>query len=68
LEKWRRAARPRHGEPGEITVCEATRLALGERFEFVDRGTVKVKGKGEMKLYFLLGAPRAGPLRRPVSA
>jgi class 3 adenylate cyclase len=44
-----------HGEPSRIHVSEATRMALGDRFRFADRGEVTVKGKGPMRTFFLLG-------------
>jgi class 3 adenylate cyclase len=48
-----------HGEPGEITVSRTTRDRLGDRYTFLDRGQVKVKGKGEMELFFLTGRVEA---------
>jgi len=44
-----------HGEPSRIHVSEATRTLLGDRFRFVDRGEVTVKGKGPMRTFFMLG-------------
>jgi len=43
-----------HGVPGSIQVSEATYEAAKGKFEFETRGTISVKGKGEMKTYFLL--------------
>ena len=46
-------------EPGRIQVSEAFKEALEPRtlnLELVDRGTIDVKGKGEMKTYWLEGA------------
>jgi len=45
------------GVPGRIQVSEATyeMLITDSRFEWEDRGSVEIKGKGEMKTY-LLGA------------
>ncbi len=47
-----------HGVPGRIQVTEAVYEMLKDEFEFEERGMIAVKGKGEMKAYFLLG-PRA---------
>lgn len=44
-----------HGEPGLIHVSPATRALLGDRYRFTDRGPVAVKGRGEMRTFFLLG-------------
>jgi guanylate cyclase len=44
-----------HGEPGRIQLTESTRRLLGERYHVVPRGTVDVKGKGPMLVYFLQG-------------
>ena len=43
-----------HGVPGSIQVSEATYEATKDLFEFETRGTITVKGKGEMLTYFLL--------------
>ncbi|WP_412756651.1 adenylate/guanylate cyclase domain-containing protein [Legionella bozemanae] len=43
-----------HGEPGRIHVSEATYQILKDRFEFEKRGTILVKGVGEMATYFLI--------------
>ncbi len=44
-----------HGQPGKIQISEATRQLLGDRFTFIDRGMIEVKGKGLMQTYFLHG-------------
>ncbi|MNL58283.1 Adenylate cyclase [compost metagenome] len=44
-----------HGLPGEIQVSADTYGRLTETFELEDRGSVKVKGKGEMPVYLLQG-------------
>ncbi|NER00371.1 MAG: PAS domain-containing protein [Cyanothece sp. SIO2G6] len=44
-----------HGEPGCIQVTETTYLKLRKQFELQQRGTVLVKGRGEMTTYWLLG-------------
>jgi class 3 adenylate cyclase/ligand-binding sensor domain-containing protein len=43
------------GEAGRIQCSEATYEALKDLFDFEERGTIEVKGKGAMKTYFLLG-------------
>jgi len=42
-----------HGEPGEIQVSEVTAARLEGRFELEERGTVSLKGKGEMRTFWL---------------
>ncbi len=44
-----------HGIPGKIQVTEATYLRLKDQYEFVHRGLIPVKGKGEMNAYLLIG-------------
>ena len=44
-----------HGVPGRIQVTDAARQRLSERFLFEERGTIDVKGKGEMHTWFLNG-------------
>jgi len=39
--------------PGRVQVSAATRLALGDRFDFERRGTIEIKGKGMMETFFL---------------
>jgi len=39
--------------PGRIQVSEATHDLLRARYRFESRGTIEVKGKGQMKTYFL---------------
>lgn len=39
--------------PMKINVSEITRNLLGDRFRFMDRGEIDVKGKGTMKMYFM---------------
>ena len=36
-------------------VTEDAKRALGDSFLFESRGTVEIKGKGAMKLYYLIG-------------
>jgi adenylate cyclase len=42
-----------HGIPGEIHVTEQIYNLLRDKYSFVDRGEIEVKGKGLMKTYFL---------------
>ena len=49
-----------HGLPGEIQVTRAVREALDGRYEFAERGTIDVKGVGEMQTWLLIGC-KAGP-------
>jgi class 3 adenylate cyclase len=44
-----------YAEPGTIQVTERTYERLRTQFLFEPRGTIEVKGKGEMKTYTLLG-------------
>ncbi len=48
-----------HSVPGRIQVTEETYRRLREAYEFEPRGTVPIKGKGEMATYFLLGRRRS---------
>jgi len=43
------------GVPGKIQVTAATYALLRDRFDFEPRGTIHVRGRGEMQTYFLLG-------------
>ena len=44
-----------HGAPGRIQITAATRELLGDEFEYEPRGTIAVKGKGEMDAWYLIG-------------
>jgi class 3 adenylate cyclase len=44
-----------HGVPGGIQVTERAYRHLSEHYSFVERGPMLVKGKGEMKTWFLKG-------------
>ncbi|MGH8913106.1 MAG: adenylate/guanylate cyclase domain-containing protein [Acidimicrobiia bacterium] len=44
-----------HGVPGSIQVTERTYLRLRDAYRFERRGSIQVKGKGEMVTWFLLG-------------
>jgi class 3 adenylate cyclase len=49
-----------HGAEDVIQVSEATRSRLGDAFVLEPRGPVPIKGKGEMKTFFLVGRKDAG--------
>jgi len=53
-----------HGAPGEIQITRATYELLKDEFECTPRGTISVKGKGEMETWYLVG-PRAATPRPP---
>ena len=44
-----------HGTPGRIQVTRATYELLGDEFECEPRGTITVKGKGELEAWYLVG-------------
>jgi adenylate cyclase len=44
-----------HGVPGKIHVTERFRDRLQESHRFENRGLIEVKGKGQMKTFFLIG-------------
>jgi len=44
-----------HGIPDCIQVTAETYERLCDRYQFTERGTIQVKGKGEMATYFLIG-------------
>ena len=44
-----------HGTPGQIQITRATYELLGDEFVCEPRGTVTVKGKGEMETWYLVG-------------
>jgi adenylate cyclase len=48
-----------HGSPGRIQITRGTYDLLGDEFECEPRGTIAVKGKGEMEIWHVLGR-RAG--------
>jgi adenylate cyclase len=43
------------GMPGKIQVTETTYQLLKDQYQFVDRGLVPIKGKGELMTYWLVG-------------
>ena len=48
-----------HGTPGEIQVTRATYELLRDEFELEPRGTVPVKGKGDVETWYLVGRQHA---------
>jgi adenylate cyclase len=44
-----------HGLPGSIQITERTHRRLSDRYECAERGTVSIKGKGEMPTWLLVG-------------
>ncbi len=44
-----------HGTPGQIQVTRATYELLRDEFELEARGTVPIKGKGDVQTWFLVG-------------
>jgi adenylate cyclase len=47
-----------HGTPGRIQITRSTYELLADEFECEPRGTIPVKGKGEIEAWYLIG-PRA---------
>jgi adenylate cyclase len=57
------------GTPNRVQITAATRELLGDEFELERRGTVEVKGKGEMETWYLVRRRTpAGEERRAVGA
>ncbi len=50
-----------HGTPGQIQVAGATYELLKDEFLLERRGTMTVKGKGEMETWYLVGRRVVGP-------
>ena len=44
-----------HGTPGRIQITRATYELLRDEFECEPRGTISVKGKGEMETWYVVG-------------
>jgi adenylate cyclase len=43
-----------HGTPGRIQITRATYELLADEFECEPRGTIAVKGKGEVEAWYLI--------------
>ena len=44
-----------HGTPGRIQITRATYELLADEFECEPRGTIAIKGKGELEAWYLIG-------------
>ena len=44
-----------HGEPGKIQVTQDTYELIKDEFILRSRGTIEIKGKGQMQTWFLIG-------------
>jgi adenylate cyclase len=53
-----------HGASGRIQITRATKELLEDEFVCESRGTIPVKGKGEMEAWYLVGR-RSGPADEP---
>jgi guanylate cyclase len=51
-----------HGTPGQIQVTRETYELLKDEFVLEPRGTVTIKGKGEVEAWYLIGRRAAAPL------
>jgi adenylate cyclase len=51
-----------HGTPGRIQITRATYALLADEFEFEPRGTIAIKGKGEVEAWYLIRARGDRPL------
>jgi adenylate cyclase len=43
------------GTPGRIQITEPTHELLGAEFDCEPRGTISIKGKGDMETWYLIG-------------
>jgi guanylate cyclase len=60
-----------HGTSGRIQITQATCELIADEFECEPRGTINVKGKGEMEAWYLVGrrrSPDEGSALRPSDA
>ena len=53
------------GTPGRIQITRATHDLIDDEFVCVPRGTIPVKGKGEMETWYLLGRRTGAPVGVP---
>ncbi|MCC3588643.1 adenylate/guanylate cyclase domain-containing protein [Microcoleus sp. PH2017_30_WIL_O_A] len=51
-----------HGIPGSIQVSIYTYDLLRDKYEFEERGLIEIKGKGEMRTYFMTGRKTEGEM------
>ncbi|TAG75454.1 MAG: PAS domain-containing protein [Oscillatoriales cyanobacterium] len=51
-----------HGIPGSIQVSIYTYELLRDKYEFQERGLIEIKGKGEMRTYFMKGRKTASEM------
>ena len=51
-----------HGTPGRIQITRATYELLADEFECEPRGTIAVKGKGEVEAWYLVGRRDGSPV------
>lgn len=42
-----------HSEPGKINISESTYILTKDKFQFISRGKIEVKGKGVVDMYFV---------------
>jgi guanylate cyclase len=56
-----------HGTPGQIQVTRATYELLKDEFELESRGTVAIKGKGDVETWYLVGRRGSPPVSAPVA-
>jgi guanylate cyclase len=57
-----------HGIPGTIQVTERAHACLAPWFEFEERGSIEIKGKGPLRTYLLLGPKEKLGSPLPVAA
>jgi class 3 adenylate cyclase len=53
-----------HGTPGRIQITRATYELLAGEFVCEPRGTINVKGKGDMEVWYLVGRRASEPVAR----
>jgi adenylate cyclase len=54
-----------HGTPGRIQITRATYELLADEFECEPRGTIAIKGKGEIEAWYLVRGRACRPVSRP---
>jgi guanylate cyclase len=50
-----------HGSSGRIQITQATKELLEDEFACEPRGTIPIKGKGEIEVWYLVGRRAAEP-------